>query len=207
MPTRGQGSGAVLTRAFFARSSTEVARDLLGRVVESVTDDGLVSVRLVEVEAYGGQDDPASHAWRGPTPRNQVMYGPPGHAYVYFTYGMHWCLNVVTGDVGAASAVLLRAGQVVAGRDLAARRRGGVPDVRLARGPATLAQALGVDGGWDGMDLARRGARLRIRSGEPVADAEVAAGPRIGVSRGTDTPWRYVLAGNPHVSGPRRTGG
>lgn len=196
------------TRAFFTRPSPVVARDLLGREVLSTTPEGVVVVRLVEVEAYAGEEDPASHAWRGPTPRTQVMYGRPGHAYVYFSYGMHWCVNLVCEQEGRASAVLLRAGQVVAGEDLARHRRG--PEVaasRLASGPANLAAALGLDGSWNGIDVVARGSSLRLRPGVPLADADVVTGPRVGISRGADTAWRFHVAGNPCVSGPRRARG
>ena len=168
----------------------------------------MVGVRLVEVEAYAGEGDPASHAWRGPTPRTRVMYGPPGVAYVYLAYGMHWCLNAVCLGEGRASAVLLRGGEVIDGAGLARARRGArVPDRRLASGPANLAQALGLDGGWGGEPLTRAAGLLRIRAGLPVPDADVATGRRIGISRGVETPWRFHVAGNPHVSGPRRAGG
>jgi DNA-3-methyladenine glycosylase len=185
-----------------------VARDLLGRMVESRTAGGRVRIRLVEVEAYAGEDDPASHAWRGPTPRTQVMYGPPGRAYVYFTYGMHWCLNLVCGGEGTASAVLLRAGEVLDGHDLVRERRGPRPsERRRASGPANLAVALGVDGAWDGRSVVARGTGLRVLEGEPVDDPAVAVGPRVGITRAVGTPWRFHVAGNPCVSGPRRTGG
>ena len=167
-----------------------------------------MAVRLVEVEAYAGEDDPASHAWRGPTPRTRVMFGRPGHAYVYFSYGMHWCVNLVCEQEGRAAAVLLRAGEVVAGEDLArSRRRPGTAWARLASGPANLAAVLGLDGSWDGIDVVARGSALRLRPGAPVADADVVTGPRVGISRGADTPWRFHVAGNPCVSGRRRTGG
>ncbi|HSN05980.1 MAG TPA: DNA-3-methyladenine glycosylase [Candidatus Angelobacter sp.] len=196
------------SRAFFRRPSPVVARDLLGRVVVSRTPEGVVGVRLVEVEAYAGEDDPASHAWRGPTPRTRIMYGRPGHAYVYFSYGVHWCVNLVCEQEGRAAAVLLRAGQVVLGEDLARRRRRpGTLAARLASGPGNLAAALGLDGTWAGIDVVAPGSALRLRAGTPVAEEEVAVGPRIGVSRGVETPWRFLVDGNPCVSGPRRTRG
>lgn len=198
----------VLPRSFYDREPAEVARDLLGAVVEVTTADGLVALRLVETEAYAGEDDPASPAWRGPTPRTQVMFGPPGHAYVYFSYGMHWALNVVTGPEGHAGAVLLRSAQVVRGEDLArARRRPGTATTRLASGPANLAVALGLDGSWSGADVTRPSGALRVRVGTAVDDGDVVIGPRVGISRGMTTPWRFRVASNPHVSGPRRTGG
>ena len=137
----------------------DVARRQLGAGIVHDGADGRVAVRLTEVEAYGGLTDPASHAWRGRTPRTEVMFGPPGHLYVYFSYGMHWCGNVVTGPDGEASAVLLRAGRVVEGLDLARARRGPrVKERALARGPACLMQALGLDRGADGVDLLDGGA-------------------------------------------------
>ena len=201
-------TGRVLPRAFYDRDVTVVARDLLGRVVESRTPEGVVAVRIVETEAYAGEDDAASHAWRGPTPRSAVMFGPPGRLYVYFTYGMHHCANVVCGPEGRASAVLLRAGEVVEGVDLArSRRRPGAPDRSLASGPANLAVALALDTGWTGTDVAAARSALHLREGEPVADDSVLAGPRVGITRDVERPWRYRVAGNPHVSGPRRAGG
>ena len=202
------GHGRVLPRSFFDRDAVVVARDLLGRVVETVTDEGLVAIRLVETEAYAGEDDPASHAWRGPTPRTAVMFGPPGRLYVYFTYGMHWCANVVCGPEGRASAVLLRAGEVVDGVGLArARRRPGIADRLLASGPANLAACLGLDGSWTGEPVTAPASAVRLRTGLQVPAADVVAGPRVGITRATDRPWRFVVAGNPYVSGPRRAGG
>jgi DNA-3-methyladenine glycosylase len=185
----------LIPREFFARRSVEVAPDLLGCVLEHETADGLVAVELTEVEAYAGRSDPASHAYRGKTRRNAVMFGPPGHAYVYFTYGMHFCVNMVClGEEGSASAVLLRAGAIVAGEDLARARRtrgpvsegpvsqgpvsegpvseGPVSEGRarlawrdLARGPGRLCQALGIDRSLDGADVCVAGSGLRMRAG------------------------------------------
>lgn len=164
-----------------------------------------VSIRLTEVEAYDGADDPASHAWRGPTTRNTVMFGPPARLYVYFSYGMHHAVNLVCGPVGTASAVLLRAGDVVAGDELAhQRRRAGAKPVepaRLARGPGNLAQALGLT-------LADNGAGHGVGfDWEPVRGrvGPVASGPRVGVSRAADRPWRWWLTGEPSVSAYRRS--
>jgi len=158
---------ALIPRDFFARPAVQVAPDLLGVVIEHQTADGLVAVELTEVEAYMGASDPASHAYRGRTPRNAVMFGPPGHAYVYFTYGMHFCVNVVCLGDGSASAVLLRAGAVIAGEELArARRTRGtavVPYRDLARGPARLCQALDIDRSQDGADVCVPGSPLRVR--------------------------------------------
>ena len=174
----------------------EVARDLLGAVV---SHDG-VAVRLTEVEAYAGGHDPASHAFRGPTRRNAVMFGPPGHAYVYFTYGMHFCMNLVTGPEGQASAVLLRAGEVLRGEQQARLRRGSASPRDLARGPARLTVALGIDRRLDGADVTDRGSPLQVRRGRPVDDADVRWGPRVGVSAAGDLPWRVWVADDPTVS-------
>ncbi|MFI7282682.1 DNA-3-methyladenine glycosylase [Micromonospora chersina] len=165
-----------------------------------------VTVRISEVEAYAGTaGDPASHAHRGRTPRNAVMFGPAGHAYVYFTYGMHWCMNVVTGPDGEASAVLLRAGEVVDGLDVARERRPAVrKDVDLARGPARLCAALGIDRSVYGADLLGDGP-VRLRPPlAPVPEAAVTAGPRVGVTGAHDVPWRFWIAGDPTVSTYRR---
>ncbi|MFI7577007.1 DNA-3-methyladenine glycosylase [Micromonospora sp. NPDC049497] len=178
------------------------ARGLLGCRLSA----GGVTVRITEVEAYAGTaGDPASHAHRGRTPRNAVMFGPSGHAYVYFTYGMHWCVNVVTGPDGEASAVLLRAGEVVDGLDVARERRPAVRrDVDLARGPARLCAALAIDRAAYGVDLLGDGpVRLRPALG-PVPDDAVAAGPRVGVTGAHDVPWRFWIDGHPTVSAYRR---
>ncbi|HEX6449086.1 MAG TPA: DNA-3-methyladenine glycosylase [Trebonia sp.] len=187
-----------LPRDFFARPAVEVAPDLLDCVFTHETAAGLVAVRLTEVEAYAGQTDPASHAYRGQTARNAVMFGPPGHAYVYFTYGMHFCVNLVCMPPGTPFAVLLRAGEVIAGEELAWSRRYGAPaDVArdavgsssrgavratrdLARGPARLCQALGIDRSLDGADVCDPGSPLQIlprpqpTSGGPPASASAA---------------------------------
>ena len=175
----------------------EVAPRLLGA---TLSHDG-VTVRLTEVEAYDGQHDPASHAYRGRTPRNGVMFGPPGRLYVYFSYGMHWCANVVCGTDGVASAVLLRAGEVVSGHDLARARRGDRPEHALARGPANLTQALGIGREHDGLDLGG----LLVLPEEPVRSADVASGPRVGVSLAHEVPWRFWLRGDRSVSAYRRS--
>ena len=186
----------LIPRDFFARPSVEVAPDLLGCVLEHETADGLVAVELTEVEAYAGRSDPASHAYRGKTQRNAVMFGPPGHAYVYFTYGMHFCVNMVClGEEGSASAVLLRAGAIIAGEDLARARRtrGPVPEGRariaprdLARGPARLCQALGIDRSLDGADVCVAGSPLRMlrRGGQPGPFGCASPG-----GRNPDPPW------------------
>ena len=175
----------------------QVAPSLLGALLVS----GDVALRLTEVEAYAGESDPGSHAFRGRTPRTEVMFGRPGLAYVYFTYGMHWCMNVVTGPDGTASAVLLRAGEVVEGLELARSRRAGASDRDLARGPARLTRALGVDGALGGTDLLAPGSPLRLVAGEPVDPGRVRFGPLVGVGgAGAPTPWRFWLDGERTVS-------
>jgi DNA-3-methyladenine glycosylase len=210
----------LIPRNFFARPSIEVAPDLLGCVLEHETADGLVAVELTEVEAYAGRSDPASHAYRGKTARNAVMFGPPGHAYVYFTYGMHFCVNVVClGEEGSASAVLLRAGRVIAGEELArARRTRGTTAIAprdLARGPARLCQALGIDRSQNGADMVSARSPLRMLSGagnparsavlvpgerHPATLRRIVTGPRVGVSSAAAIPWRYWYDGDPTVS-------
>ena len=197
----------LIPREFFARPSVEVAPDLLGCVLEHETADGLVAVELTEVEAYAGRSDPASHAYRSRTQRNAVMFGPPGHAYVYFTYGMHFCVNMVClGEEGSASAVLLRAGAIIAGEDLARARRTRGPGVvasrDLARGPARLCQALAIDRSLDGADVCVAQSPLRVRAGagHPARSAKILTGPRVGVSSAAEIPWRYWYEGDPTVS-------
>jgi DNA-3-methyladenine glycosylase len=217
--------GLLLPRAFFARPALEVAPALLGCVIEHATPDGLVAAVLTEVEAYEGSADPASHAYRGRTARNAVMFGPPGHAYVYFTYGMHFCVNMVCLRDGTASAVLLRAGRVVEGAALATRRRvagalrprpaaeeprappRGLAERDLARGPARLCQALAIGRALDGADVCDPGSPLRVRpapasgrAGPP--SARITNGPHINndLRSGADPP----AGGGPHISaGPR----
>jgi DNA-3-methyladenine glycosylase len=197
----------LLPREMFAGSAVEVAPALLGCVIEHETPEGLVAVALTEVEAYHGQADPASHAYRGRTARNAVMFGPPGHAYVYFTYGMHFCVNLVCLPEGTASAVLLRAGRVIEGGDLArARRAAAGPHGRdLARGPARLCQALAISRAQDGADACDPASPLRVRwpaqAGEvPLAGAAISRGPRVGISAAADLPWRFWITGDPTVS-------
>jgi DNA-3-methyladenine glycosylase len=188
-----------LPRGFYERPVLEVARDLLGAVVTA----GEVSVRLTEVEAYAGRRDPASHAFRGRTARNAVMFGPAGHAYVYFTYGMHFCMNLVCGPDGEASAVLLRAGEVVAGHAVAQRRRPGSTDRDLARGPARLTKALGVDRQQDGVDVTDAGSSIAVFGGVAVPDDRVRWGARVGISAAAELPWRAWVEGEPTVSSYR----
>jgi len=192
-PPRGRGDPALLS--LLGGPVQAAARGLLGCLLSA----GGVTVRLTEVEAYAGVgQDPASHAHRRRTPRNAPMFGPPGHAYVYFTYGMHWCLNVVCGPVGHASAVLLRAGEVVDGLELARSRRPGARDRDLARGPARLTTALGVDGSADGTAMLDGTGPLKLLAGGLVDPSRVVTGPRVGVA--VDHPWRFWIAGEPTVS-------
>jgi DNA-3-methyladenine glycosylase len=186
--------------------------DLLNDPVEQVAPALLggfivangVTIRLTETEAYGGLGtDPASHAHRR-TKRSDIMFGPPGRLYVYFSYGIHWCANVVCGPSGVGSAVLLRAGEVVAGQDIARQRRGAdLAAHDLARGPARLAQALGFDGLANGLDLLDPGSPAQLTLPSQRA-GQVRAGPRIGLSKEVARPWRFWLPGEPTVSGPRR---
>ena len=184
-----------LPMEFFARDPLRVARDLLGCRVSH----GGVTVRLTEVEAYAGAADPGSHAFLGRSPRNDVMFGPAGRLYVYFTYGMHFCANIVTGVEGEASAVLLRAGEVVDGHEVAAERRPGFRPRDLARGPARLCQALGIDRSHNGVDLARGPLTLKPAA-RPVEQARVRTGPRVGLRNGAERPWRFWLDDEPTVS-------
>lgn len=176
----------------------QVAPALLGARLVS----GDVVLRLTEVEAYAGEADPGSHAYCGRTPRTEVMFGRAGVAYVYFSYGMHWCMNVVAGPDGLASAVLLRAGEVVAGVDVARSRRPGAADRDLARGPARLTKALGVTGEQGGTDLLDPTSPLRLLAPQrPVPPTHVRVGPRVGVAgAGAPTPWRFWIDGDPTVS-------
>ncbi|MGH2634805.1 MAG: DNA-3-methyladenine glycosylase [Actinomycetota bacterium] len=194
--------GPRLPRAFFTRPSTTVAPELLGRVLVRVLPDGTrLAARLVEVEAYGPHD-PASHAFRGPSPRNLVMFGPAGRLYVYFTYGMHFCANVVTGSEGEGSAVLLRAAEPLEGLEAMVASRG-VDDVRLlCSGPARLTQALGIGRGDNGADLIRDRA-VQVREGVVVPPRRVDRSTRVGVRSGTGSRWRYFERGSLFVSSGR----
>jgi DNA-3-methyladenine glycosylase len=192
-----------LTRDFFDRPVLDVAPDLLGRVLVRVTPGGPLELRITEVEAYDGPNDPGSHAYRGRTARNGVMFGPPGHVYVYFTYGMWHCMNLVCGPRGKPSGVLLRAGEITEGADLARKRRlSARNDKELAKGPARLATALGVDRSLDGTDACGPpGSPLTLLSGTPVPSDQVRNGPRTGVSGdGGVHPWRFWVADDPTVS-------
>jgi DNA-3-methyladenine glycosylase len=198
--------GHQLTRAELAIDPLAAARLLLGCVLVSDTPSR-VAVRLVEVEAYRGMDDPASHGYRGETARNAVMFGPAGHLYVYFVYGMHFCANVVSMTEGASGGVLMRAGEVVEGLDTARDRKpSSRRDAELARGPARLTGVLGLHRAHNGLDLTDPGSPVRLYAGEPVPDDEVRTGPRVGVSTAVDVPWRWWVDGSPAVSQYRRGG-
>ena len=219
--------GDPLPRGFFARDADVVARDLLGRVLVHALPEGRLAARIVETEAYFGpagrnphlreradmparlrarllrEGDPASHSFAGVTERNRIMYGAPGHAYVYLIYGMHECMNVTTGplDPPEPQAVLLRAGEPVEGVAEMTRRRGrpGLKPTEVASGPAKLAKALGITRAHYGADLTM-GGPLRIEAGEPVPPGRVAVTPRVNVVGGEDLPLRYAVRGDPHVS-------
>lgn len=188
----------VLPRKFYRRDPRAVAPELLNKLL--VRDDGRAG-RIVEVEAYCGSEDPAAHSFRGKTARNATMFGPAGHLYVYFTYGMHWCANAVCGEVGEGVGVLMRAIEPVAGieRMRAARPRA-TRDRDLGSGPARLAQAMGITGEFDGIDLIRNERGLCIASDGMPPPEDAVAGPRIGISRGIEHPWRWHVPAHPHVS-------
>ena len=193
-----------LTRDFFSGDVLDVAPALLGTTFSHAG----VTLRITEVEAYAGESDPGSHAFRGPTPRTSVMFGPPGHLYVYFTYGMHWCANVVCGPDGVAAAVLLRAGDVVGGADLAAARRPEVARRDWARGPARLATTLALNGEQSGLDACMPAGPVTVAApGARPATSLIRTGPRVGVSgAGGDAaayPWRFWLDGETTVSSYR----
>lgn len=210
-----------LTARFFARDADQVARALLGQLLVHETDEGRASLRVNETEAYFGppgmnrrflrrrdapewlkerlraEGDPAAHSFRGPTPRNRPMYGPPGRAYVYLIYGVNECMNVVTGADGDPQAVLLRAGEPVEGRDLMVARRGSARARDLATGPGKLAKALHVTRAWSGRSLVEPGSPLRFERGRRVPDGDVVVTPRINVVGAEDLPLRYVVRGSP----------
>jgi DNA-3-methyladenine glycosylase len=193
-----------LPAEFYLRPLLEVTRDLLGRLLVHQAPEGPSAVRLVETEAYDGAGlDPASHAHRGPSARNAVMFGPPGHLYLYFTYGMHWCANVVCAPEGTAQAVLLRAGEPVCGTGRMQARRPASRPRDLARGPARLCAALGLAGWANGLPLDRP--PVLVCAGWPVPDDQVAWTGRVGVTAAADRPWRALVAGHPSTS-PGRPG-
>ncbi|MFB7264554.1 DNA-3-methyladenine glycosylase [Streptomyces nojiriensis] len=192
-----------LPRSFFDRPVLTVAPDLLGRTLVRRTTEGPLELRITEVEAYEGESDPGSHAYRGRTARNASMFGPPGHAYVYFIYGMWFSLNLVCGPPGHASGVLLRAGEVTVGAELAAKRRiSARSPIELAKGPARLAAALDVDRTLDGTDLcAGPDSPLSLLTGTPTSADLVSSGPRTGVGgAGAEHPYRFWVNHDPTVS-------
>lgn len=192
-------SAAALPASFYARPTPEVARRLLGHVLLSQVGGRRTAGRIVETEAYLGPDDPASHGYRARrTRRNESMFAPPGTAYVYFTYGMHWCLNAVTEREGFPAAVLIRALEPLEGLATMRRRRGGVPDRQLCSGPAKLCQALGITGRNDGEPLTR--GRLRIVRNTSRQHRAIIVTPRIGITRAVEWPLRFLIEGSPWVS-------
>ncbi|SDM86231.1 DNA-3-methyladenine glycosylase [Allokutzneria albata] len=195
----------LIRREALAIDPVPASRVLLGSVLEADTPDGPIGVKLVEVEAYRGGDDPASHCYRGRTARNAVMFGPAGHLYVYFVYGMHFCANVVSLHDGEPGAVLVRAGEVVTGIDLARRRRPNARnDSELAKGPARLCSVLGLTREQNGIDLTDPASPVRLLAPEPDEPMEVLSGPRVGVANAVDVPWRFWIAGSAAVSAYRR---
>ncbi len=188
---------ATLPVSFFERSADLVARELLGTLVVSTAAGQRSSGRIVEAEAYLGRDDPASHGYRDRRhAQNESLYGPPGSWYVYLSYGMHWCANLVCGPRGHASAVLLRALEPVEGLDIMRRRRAGVADRQLCSGPGRLCQALGITRSLDGQMMRR--SEVKVRSAEPLH--QIVASPRIGITKAADWPLRFVVAGSPWTS-------
>ena len=187
-----------LLREFFARDPVVLARDLLGRVLFYKTPEGLLAGRIVETEAYTGAADPASHAFRGPTARNAVMFGPAGHAYVYFTYGMHYCLNVTAEAPGTAGAVLLRALEPLAGVEMMRARGDHGPESRLLSGPGKIGRAFGLSLDDNGRDFTR--GPLGLAAGTAVPTREVAITRRIGISRAVDLPYRFTVVSSRSVS-------
>jgi DNA-3-methyladenine glycosylase len=188
-----------LPREFYLRDTEQVARDLLGAVLECRTPDGVAAGRIVETEAYIGEHDLACHAAAGRTTRTAPLYGPPGVAYVYFIYGMYWCVNAVTRAEGEPSAVLIRALEPVRGVELMRTRRPKAKrDVDLTNGPGKLCQALGIDGTFNDKTLLR--GPLRILSSEPVPDTQIVITPRIGITKCESWPLRYFIADNAYVS-------
>lgn len=188
-----------LPRRFFARDPVVLARDLLGRILFYRTPGGLIAGRIVEAEAYTGEADPASHAFRGRTARNAVMFGTAGHAYVYFSYGMHYCLNVTAERPGTAGAVLLRALEPLAGMAIMRAQGDQGPESRLLSGPGKIGRAFGLTLADNGRDFTR--GPLGIAAGTPVGDREVTVSRRIGISRAVDLPYRFAVVGSRSVSG------
>lgn len=192
------GAGRALPPAFYDRETEVVARELLGAILWCRTADGVTAGRIVETEAYLGPHDPACHAARGITERNRALHGPPGTAYVYFVYGMHWCVNAVTREEGHGSAVLIRAVEPLEGVELMRRRRGGRTLLELTNGPGKVCQALGIDGRFNGAPLFR--GELRILQGRQLPSSRVGVAQRIGIHQAVEWPLRFFELGNPFVS-------
>jgi DNA-3-methyladenine glycosylase len=181
----------ILSADFYNRPALEVARSLLGMRLVREVDGARLSGVILEAEAYQGEEDLACHARAGRTPRTRIMYGPPGHAYIYFTYGMHWMLNCVTGEEGFPAAVLIRSLRVVEGYALVEQRRRQAPAAQWTDGPAKLCQAFAIDGQLNGVDLCRPGGLLWIERGELFEDRLVKTGPRVGIPN-VPEPWRSI---------------
>ncbi|MGZ3674390.1 MAG: DNA-3-methyladenine glycosylase [Ktedonobacterales bacterium] len=197
-----------VSQVFYEQTTLDVARALIGKTLARRTARGLTAGIIVEVEAYAGAMDPASHAYRGLTPRNRTMFGPAGQAYVYLSYGMHCCINIVTEREGEAAAVLVRALEPTYGIELMRERRGArIADRNLCRGPGRLCQAMDITREQDGADLTAGPATDGVdglwvaETGDWAMDAPIATSPRIGISRAVDWPWRFYVAGNRYVSG------
>lgn len=188
-----------LARAFYERDTVRVARELLGTILVRTNGHTVLRGVIVETEAYRGEGDPASHAYRGPTKRNAVMFGPAGHAYVYFTYGMHYCLNVTTEPTGNPGAVLIRAAQPTSAIEQMKKRRRTDQLRGLANGPAKLTQAFAVSRSLNGHDLTL-GKKLFIVKGDSVEPLDIASTSRIGIRVGLEKPWRFFIRENPFVS-------
>ncbi|MBI5960516.1 MAG: DNA-3-methyladenine glycosylase [Chloroflexi bacterium] len=202
----------LLSRDYYTQDATTVARTLLGATLVRQIDGRRISGRIVEVEAYHQQSDAASHSHRGQTPRNQPMWGTPGHAYVYFTYGMYWLLNAVCEPVDYPAAVLIRAIEPLDGLDLIAAHRDGRSPKEWTSGPGRLTRALAITGDLNRADLTLQTSGLWIETGDPVPDDQVKTGPRIGLGTRVpepwlSMPWRWWVANNPHVSRVRAGSG
>ncbi len=191
-------ASSILSKNFYARETVTVARDILGKLLVRIRGNAQMSGRIVEVEAYRGSDDPASHAFRGPTPRNTQMFGDPGHAYIYFTYGNHYCLNATTHATGVPGAVLIRAIEPVEGVSIMKRLRPKVPALSLTNGPGKLTKALAIGKSLNGIDMTRFGP-LFISDSKPES-LKIERSARIGISSGRDRLWRFYISGNEYVS-------
>jgi len=190
---------APLPRSFYERNTVVVARKLLGKLLVKRSDDGVIIGKIVEDEAYGGRDDPASHAYKGETPRNKVMFGKPGLSYIYFVYGNHYCINATTEREGVPGAILIRAVEIVDGLQLARKNRPAKSLVELANGPGKLTKALGITKVHNGLDFTTS-TGLFICKPERDESFEVIASKRIGIKAGSEKPWRFYMEGNKFVS-------